>query len=341
MPQYYNTIRCRFLGVALLACWGLGAWCSSGTAVALTRTELYQTSVPWSDRSEPAQAAAFQAALKVVLVRVTGRRTAETDPAFAPLLGNARRYVQQYRGMPDNKLWVAFDGGAIERWLTQNGQPLWGYERPATLVLLSVPGPPAGTLLTAESTGDAKTAVDDAAAVRGIPLVWPTAADLAKYHLDYASLSATPAASLMDLARARAADAVLVGRAANAGSAGTTKWTFIFQERSSEVSGALEGINRAADTYAGLFAASGTLAPVDIEVAGINDVKDYANLQTYLESLTFVSRVSVQGLSGDSVQFRLSARGGTESLQRAFALSGKLQGLGATDNGIQRFQLRR
>ena len=36
--------------------------------------------------------------MKTVLVRVTGRRSADEDPALAPLIGNARRYVQQYRG---------------------------------------------------------------------------------------------------------------------------------------------------------------------------------------------------------------------------------------------------
>jgi len=52
------------------------------------------------------------------------------------------------------------------------------------------------------------------------------------------------------------------------------------------------------------------------------DTHDYAGVQSYLESLTFVSRVSVQGLSGDTVRFRLTTRGGIEPLQHAIALSG-------------------
>ncbi len=43
-------------------------------------------------------------------------------------------------------------------------------------------------------------------------------------------------------------------------------------------SGALEGVNRAADLYAGLFAASGNLAPIDIEVTGVGDLREYANV---------------------------------------------------------------
>src|ERR1700682_995458 len=114
-----------------------------------------------------------------------------------------------------------------------------------------------------------------------------------------------------------------------------------FQDGSSEFSGAVEGVNRTADLYAGLFAASGNLAPIDIEVIGIGDLRQYANVQTYLESLTFISHVSVAALTGDTIRFRLATRGGAESLQRTLSLSGRLQPIAAGDNGILRFQLRR
>jgi hypothetical protein len=118
------------------------------------------------------------------------------------------------------------------------------------------------------------------------------------------------------------------------------RWIYLFQDRSSEFSGpSAEAVNRAADTYAGLYAVTGTLAPLDIEVTGINDLKDYASVQSYLESLAFVSHVGVDSLSGNAVRFRLTARGGAESLQHAFALNGRLQAAGQSENGMQRFQL--
>jgi uncharacterized protein len=342
MAQFYNDIYRRYLRLAAILCFGAAAVCVADPSVGLTRAELYQAAAPVADRSEAAQTAAFTTALKIVLVRVTGRRTADEDPAFAPLLSTARRYVQQYRSAPDNELWVAFDGSAIERWLTQNGQPLWGRERPSTMIWLGVQtGPQAGTIVTADTASELKAAIDAAAAARGIPGVWPSAADLQKYHFDYSSLGGTAPGALAEAGRAKGADGVLIGRASNATATAAVRWTHIFQDRSSEFSGALEGVNRAADTYAGLFAASGTLAPIDIEVSGVAELRDYANVQTYLESLTFISHVSVQGLSGDTVRLRLTTRGGVESLQHTLALNGRLQSLPAGDNGIQRFQLRR
>jgi hypothetical protein len=312
-----------------------------GSAFAITRAEMYQAAAPVSDRSEAAQTAAFQSAMKTVLIRVTGRRNADEDPALSALVSNARRYVQQYRAAPDSQLFVSFDGPAIERWLTQNGQPLWGRERPTTLVLLAVQSGAQGSVVTTEETSELKSAVDAAATLRGLPLVWPSAAEVQKYHIDFATLNNGSASTFSDIARRMGSDAVLVGRASGATANANIRWTHLFQDRSSDFSGTLEGVNRAADLYAGMFAASGTLAPIEIEVTGVAELKDYASLQSYLESLTFVSHVSVESLSGDTVRFRLSTRGSVDSLQRALSLNGRLQSIAAGENGIQRFQLHR
>jgi hypothetical protein len=333
MSQYFRV----FLLCFSLAALGLGE-----SSLALTRAELYQAKSPIADRSEATQSAAFQAALKMVLVRVTGRRSAEDDPALAPLLVNARRYVQQYRATPDGQLWVSFDGPAIERWLTQNGQPLWGHERPSTFVWLTAQtAAQSGTVITADDTSELKAAIDAAAALRGLPLLWPSPLDLQKNRLDYASLNGAAPSTLLEIGRRLGGEGVLIGKAGGTGESAAVRWILLFQDRSSEFSGGLEGVNRTADLYAGLFAASGNLVPIEIEVTGVGDLRQYANVQTYLESLTFISHVSVVGLTGDTVRVRLATRGGAESLQRTLALNGRLQPIASGDNGVLRFQLRR
>lgn len=344
MTQYLRRFSKRYLRPAAFSCACLAGLCFGTAAFALTKTELYQASAPVGDRTEAAQTAAFQNAMKAVLIRVTGRRSAGEDAALGPLVANARRYVQQYRTASDSQLWVAFDGPAIERWLTQNGQPLWGHERPTTLVLLAVQngaaGGSSGSVITTDDTSELKGAIDAAAYARGLPLVWPSTAELQKYHIDFAALSGgSPAVS--DIGRRMGSDAILLGRAGGAAANATVRWTHLFQDRSSEYSGTLEGVNRAADLYAGLFAASGSLVAVDIEVVGINDLRDYASVENYLESLTFISHVSVESMGADTVRFRLATRGGSDSLQRALSLNGRLQPVAAGETGIQRFQLHR
>jgi uncharacterized protein len=339
MAQYLRRISERYLRPAAIL-WACVAGLGFATsAFSLTRAEMYQATAPVSDRSEAAQTAAFQNAMRTVLIRVTGRRSADDDPNLSQLVANARRYVQQYRAAPDSQLWVAFDGPAIERWLTQNGQPLWGHERPTTLMLVAVQtGPQGGNVISTEDTSELKAAIDAAALARGLPLVWPSGAELQKYHIDFAAVNGGSPSTLADVGKRLGSDGILIGRASGATSNAGVRWTHLFQDRSSEYSGTLEGVNRAADMYAGLFAASGSLVPVDIEVVGVNDLRDYASLESYLESLTFISHVSVESLTGDTVRFRLATRGG-DSLQRALSLNGRLQPVAAGENGIQRFQL--
>jgi len=348
MRQYFETFTLRHLRRAALLCLCALSLQICAPARALTRTEVYQATAAVTDRSEAAQTAAFQSGMRIVLVRVTGSRGADEDPALAPLVSNARRYVQQYRAAGDGQLWMAFDGAAIERWLTQNGQPLWGRDRPATFIWLAAQSGAAsatpsagqsGVIITAEDTSELKTAIDAVASQRGLPIIWPTVADAQRNHVDYAAVYGGSPAVLADIARKLGGDGVLIGRANGTSATAGVRWTHIFQDHGSEYSGAADGINRAADLYASLFAASGNLQPVEIEVTGVQDLREYAGIESYLESQTFIAHLSVQGLNGDTVRFRLETRGGSESLQRVLALSGRLTPVAAGENGVQRFQL--
>ncbi len=307
--------------------------------VGAASVDLYQAAVPAPDRSEAGLSAAFQAALKVVLVRVTGRRSAPQDAAFSPLISNARRYMQQYRAATGNQIWVAFDGPALERWLAQNGQPLWGKERPLTLVWVGTPNSKgSGDFLTRDEGSELKRAMEQEAAGRGIALIWPTAADVQRSGMTYAALLQGPASAFADTGKRLGADGVLVGRAADARAASGLRWVFLFQGRSSEFSGNLEGVNRAADVYAGIYAASGENAAVNIEVTGVGDLQTYASVQGYLESLTQVSRVSVLAFDNDTMRLRLVTRGGIEPLQRVLNQDGRLQPASQGPTGVPRYR---
>ena len=320
-----------------IACLVLLATAASGAAA-----DLYQAAVPVTDRSEVGMTAAFQAALKSVLVRVTGRRSAAQDPALAPLIGNARRYMQQYRAGTGNQVWVSFDGPALERWLAQNGQPLWGAERPGTVAWVGISDSKGGgTFLTREQNSELRRVLDQEAALRGITLTWPGVLDVQRSGLSFSSVASVAAGAFVEPSKRLGADGVLIGRASDGGANGTVRWTFVYQGRSTEFSGATEGIDRAADAYAGLFAASGQSANVGIEVTGVGDLQSYAGIQNYLESLTLISHVSVVGFDNDTMRLRLVARGGAEAVQRALSQASRLEWVSGADPGVLRFHARR
>jgi len=339
-------IKLNLLRVRTGALW-LGFWAVLGLAAMLPRVgfgaavaDLYQAAVPVTDHSENGMSAAFQSALKIVLIRVTGRRSAAQDPALGPLIGNARRYMQQYRAGAGNQVWVSFDGVALERWLSQNGQPLWGKDRPATLAWVGVPnGKGSGGIMTREDASEFKRTLDLAASVRGIVLIWPGAADVQRSGVTFSSIAQGPASSFIEPSKRLGADGVLIGRMADGGAG--VRWTFLYQGRSSEFSGTAEGVDRAADAYASLFAASGESASVGIDVTGVGDLQTYAVIQNYLESLTLISHVDVAGFDNATMRLRVVARGGSEAVQRAVSQDSRLESSGGAEAGILRFHVRR
>ena len=205
--------------------------------------------------------------------------------------------MQQYRAAPDSQLWVAFDGAAIDRWLTQNDQPLWGHERPSTYVWLAVQtGPQSGTVITAEDTSELKTAIDAAA------LAARRAGDLAERRGSCSEIIWTMRRSARR-SPARLPDiGASVGRRRHAHRhAPATRPAPRAGALDVPVPGSQQRVLRACrrgreprrrHCMRASSRSAAASAPVDIEVSGVGDLKDYAAVQSYLESLAFISHVS-------------------------------------------------
>jgi hypothetical protein len=286
---------------------------------------LYEATVPLAERSERGQGEALQEAMRQVLVRVTGQRNAAYEPALAPLVNSARSYVQQFRVVGASQFFAGFDGAKLERLIVEAGQPIWGQERPRTLVWLEPMDGAGRPIVDERSLSTMRSALDRVAELRGLPLVWPPNARARE------SAGAADASSerLGALADEYAVDAVLLGRASGSSTGGwRVRWTLFYGGERSEWSGPLEeGAHGAADTFAGLFAtgaAQGDVAVV-IDVSGVYSLKAYAQVTDYLESLTLIRTLGVDELAGDRVVYRAEVRGGAARLARAIDLGKRLE----------------
>ena len=272
---------------------------------------LYQASVPLKSTAEADRAAAFGEALKIAAVRASGRRDAGEAAAIAAAAADPTRYVQQYSTTTDRMLKVGFDGRALEQLLQQAGLPLWPSERPTTTVLLFVPAIAGGArAVTAAERPPERLEVERAAQVRGVPVTWP--------------------ADTVDAgtARARATSAGLAGAVLlGAARAGGYDWTFGHAGQSARGQGGpASGLDLAADTLAARYAPGSTreLSTLSVRIGGLEGVRAYAALTTYLDGLSLVRGVSLRELSGSTVLLDLSLRGDLELLRRIFALDGRL-----------------
>jgi len=239
---------------ALVAVFAAAAALLGVLAVAPARAvvfpDLYSLTVTPDAGSRDMRSAAIDLAMRRLLTRITGVRDPGTDPDLARLIADASSYVS-FDGMVDRgRFRVEFYSNRIDQALESLGKPVWGPERPLTLlwiaidagggerVLLSDAGIGADALGdTAGVVGVRPETVELAAAIReeiqrvaderGLPIRFPL--------LDLEDLTSVTAADIwgtfvepIEAASARyGADAILIGRISTDPFGTSVRWTLV------------------------------------------------------------------------------------------------------------------
>ena len=105
---------------------------------AATVPDLYTVAVVPDPAARDQRAAAIKAAMAQLLVRVTGSLNAPLDPAAQRLLAAPDEFLSSYGLDRQGRAVVGFQRGPVERVLDGLGLPVWGPERPLTLLWVAV-----------------------------------------------------------------------------------------------------------------------------------------------------------------------------------------------------------
>ena len=332
--------------------------CANLTAHAAIVTDLYEASVPVPDQSAAARHVALQQALAAVLVKVTGERSAGGVPALAGLLQNPSQFLQQYRyeqapstngtpvltyydltriGTPAIPLTglllsARFDPEVVDQAVRAAHEPLWGQERPATLVWLALQDGANASIVSASGNSTIVQAMNSAAQQRGVPLMFPAMDAVDQQAVGIPDITEDNSARIQQASQRYKPDATLVGsiymttpgqyaaRWQLTVGSHTASWT---TPPSDLASVAADGVQTMARNYAGWFAlapdASG-LKGVTLSVSGISSVDAYAKVLAYLGKLTPVKSVQVTRVGNQAVYFSLNTRGSLANLRQAVVL---------------------
>lgn len=302
---------------------------------------LYTVTVPYDARANDAEAQSNELALAQVLLRITGSDTEARAADIGELFPDPRRYILRWRPGDDGTRVISLDGPAIEAVLREAGLPVWGSDRPLTLVWLAVDwgqgnreivasdessagGP---VLDTSQQTEQLRERVEAAAERRGLPMLFPLldSEDLAQ--VSFSDIWGGFDETLLNASRRYGAQAVLVGRV-RAGSVAATRWSYYSAAQRLEWSGAPEDVlGELADVFAQQFAYAGN-APVEsvqLTVGGVDSVSGYGRVEQLLDSLNVIDSYRLDTVNGADLRYVVEVQGGSERLATALEFSGVLR----------------
>jgi hypothetical protein len=315
---------------SMLTVLALCFWALPGGSVHAAHVEdLYTASVPVADASPETTRAAFTEALRRVLVKATGRDSAARDPAVMSRFGDPQALVQQFRRDGSGNLWVQFDAAAIRRGLNAAGLPVWGDDRPATVVWLAYDtGSGERDVLAGGGTDGAVSAalrrdLLEGAAARAVPVVLPLRDSQDLAAVTYADLWGDFTEPVVKASGRYQADAVLIGRA-RLFPAGMpdVRWTLLVGNERMDWRGSIaDGPAGLAERLAARLASGSAGAQsLRLGISGIQSLDAYGLVLGYLQGLDVIESLSLVAVAADEMTFDLRLRGDRELLARAFAV---------------------
>jgi uncharacterized protein len=203
-------------------------WCAGTMAAA--GTDLYRAKVTVTGQGEANRIIGFAACLEDVLIKVSGAQRLSGDRRLAAYKSKAKdlvtafSYRDQFAGKPvrDEQgtrdrpydLTVEFEESRIDDILKELGLKPWLSHRPVLAVFVAMEQGPRNYVVALDGAQSdlQRDALLAAADKRGMLIVLPGAAALAKSNITGETLGTTPLSALAPIAAEQDAEAVLTGR---------------------------------------------------------------------------------------------------------------------------------
>ena len=323
--------------ILLLGLIWLGSWQSVGAVVV---DDLFTVELPVADQTTSLRLESFSEAFKQVIVKVSGSDDALRSPAFKRPTERSARYVKQFkyinRSLPDDEefdsgrlyLRIDFDQQLIEGLLREHNFPVWGRERPSSLLVISYDVNENIRLVSDDATPDMVEALDSAAVQYAVPVLFPLM-DLEDISMvSIGDVVSRQIDSIYTMASRYSPDALVVGQIiGRSGQGWQGDWEvrfadqiFKWRHQASSKQGVVDQVIRHLARILALEYALEDHRRVEqsllLSVSAMDGIDHLIQVQKYLKSLNVVDSVQVAMVNQDVVTYRLQLRNDASDLQR-------------------------
>ncbi|MEM7291769.1 MAG: DUF2066 domain-containing protein [Pseudomonadota bacterium] len=334
---------------------------------AATVDNLYSSSVAVTGQDALERRRGFRLALESVLVKLTGDGAVATLPQLETLMRNAQTHVAQFRYVslerpgagstednaqsgadrsgsaeltpitptsaePTHILDVTFVEASLNRALNDIGLPLWGAERPETLLWLAVQERSRRYILASGGNSAVQISLDQVARKRALPVLLPLMDLQDQAAVKFSDVRGGFSGRVQDASARYEVNTVLTGSLRDLGNGWTARWVlysgnrlFEWQARGATIDDVLTvGMEGLANQLASRFSIAVNYSQssvLNIRVDDIDSLDDYARVLAYLEGLAVVERVNVERIEANVGYFRLNTLGDLADLRSAVALN--------------------
>ncbi|MPY24717.1 DUF2066 domain-containing protein [Shewanella psychropiezotolerans] len=329
----------------------------------VSAAEVYQldeTLVPVESRSAAQRQKAISIGLREVVLKNSGTKASISHPSVQAKVKNPSSLLSQFGYKEiDGELFlqVSFDHQRIIQLLRDAQLPVWGKQRPLTLIWLVEDDAEARQIVNDESVLDSRELFQSASESNGVPLLFPimdlddnmnvTLNDIrGKFVEQVARASQRYQADYFVMAsidtRGESVEYSFALYPKSTGETMSTPLTSkskVVKDLDTAVNEIISGVS---EFYVGRYAIADSGSDLDsyVTFVDITELKQVVEIEKYFKQLSAVKSVQLTQLQGTSAKFKLDLFGTEEDLRRLMKLEPRVSVLGEsmpvtpTDDGF-------
>lgn len=302
--------------------------------------DLFTVEMPIADQTTSLRLEAFNEAFRQVVIKVSGSDDALQSKAFERPSEQSARYVKQFRyinqSQPDEDefesnrllLRIDFDQRLIEGLLREHNFPIWGRERPSSLLVISYDVNENIRLVSQDATPDLIELLDQAASRHAVPVLFPLM-DLEDISMvNVGDIVSREDEGIKRMAARYSPDALVIGQIVGRSGRGWQgdwevrfadqifKWKYQASQKNDVVDQVINHLARILALEYALEDHRRVDQTLLLSVSSLEGIEKLIKVQAYLKTLNVVDSVRLAKINGDVVTYRLKLRNDAADLQR-------------------------